>query len=105
MQRIQNFKLLSAICLVVFSGCSQQQVPTVADYMHDIDAAEQILKLYKSDPSKYSDDPRVKNASKAKSELHTAREFGSPLSKCWTSKPPTTAGTDHACLDINGFKR
>jgi len=73
--------------------------------MHDMDSTRKMLELYKSDPAKYQSDARVQNASAAWSAFTAAKEFGRPLAKCWSTKPPTTAATDHVCLDNNGFKR
>ena len=105
MQRIQAFRLLTVCVFLAAAGCSQEKVPTVAEYMHDMDSTKSMLELYKSDRAKYQSDARALNASAAWAEYSKAKEFDRPLSKCWSSKPPTTAGTDHACLDNNGFKR
>lgn len=105
MQRIQALRLLIIGGLLVIAGCSQEKVPSIADYMHDMDSVKEMLELYKSDPAKYQTDARVKNASAAWSAFTAAKEFSRPLSKCWATKPPTTVGTDHVCLDNNGFKR
>lgn len=105
MQRVQALRLLIISAALTVAGCSNEPVPSVADYMHDMDEAKKILAMHKADPAKYQSDARVKNASEAWAAYSAAKEFARPLSKCWTSKPPTTAGTDHACLDNNGFKR
>lgn len=105
MQRIQAFRLLIIGVFLVVAGCSQEKIPSVADYMHDIDATRKMLDLFQSNPAKYQADARVQNASAAWSAFIAAKEFSRPLSKCWSTKPPTTAGTDHVCLDNNGFKR
>ncbi|MCW5287464.1 hypothetical protein D8B29_06885 [Verminephrobacter eiseniae] len=95
--------MVSAILIV--AGCSSEKVPSVADYMHDMDETRKILDMHRSNPAKYQSDARVQNAAAAWSAYLAAKAFSRPLSKCWASKPPTTAGTDHACLDNNKFKR
>ena len=105
MQRIQAYRLLIVCGALALSACTQEKVPSVADYMHDIDSAKAMLDLYKTDVVKYQTDARVINASAAMAKYSSSREFGSALSKCWSTKPATTAGTDHACVDAQGFKR
>lgn len=105
MQRVQTSIVLIALAAFSLAGCGSEKHKSVADYLHDIDSARSLLKEVGKDPAKYQTDARALNASAAWSEYSEAKEFDRPLSKCWTSKPPTTAGTDHACLDNNGFKR
>ena len=100
MQRIQTFRLLIAGSFVFLAACSQEKVPTVSDYLHDIDSANAMLALYKTDVAKYQSDPRVINASAA-----MAATAADSVMACWPKKPKTTAGTDHACLDNKGYKR
>jgi hypothetical protein len=102
MQRIQALRLLITFGVITLAACGQStKVPTVSDYLHDIDAAHAILKLAKTDIAKYQIDPSVINASAAIAKYSTS----DILKKCWPTKPATTAGTDHACVDEQGFKR
>ncbi|MCD8459783.1 hypothetical protein LPH44_11970 (plasmid) [Xylella taiwanensis] len=97
MQRVQTFRLLMVFTVLLMGACSREKVPSTSEYLHDIDSARAMLKLAATDPAKYENDPRWTNASAAIVKLEFLRE-------CWT-KPISTATTDHACLDKEGFKR
>lgn len=109
MQRIQSRWLLIAACLMLLAGCQREDAAkpkTVAQYLHDVDSANAVLEKYRSDPAKYATDADVQNASQAMAQLMAASEFGSGVRKCWPAKEkPTTATTDHACLERLGHKR
>jgi len=80
-----------------------EAVPTVGQYLHDIDKAKTMLVLIKNDPTKYATDPSALNA-----QMAIARKEG--LLDCWPQRNGafhvvTTAATDHACLDNKGYTR
>lgn len=106
MPRIQITHLLIAAA-VLMCGCSPDQSAekprTVAQYMHDMDAAYAALKHYSNDPGRYQDSADWANASAATQKIQFHNE-------CWPQtsgekKRFTTANTDHACLDERGFRR
>jgi outer membrane murein-binding lipoprotein Lpp len=104
MQRVQAFGLLMLACAsLVLAGCNDGgKVPTVAEYLHDVDAMKAKLKEYQNNPSRLQSDPAVTNASAAASRLQT----DSSLIACWDkSQPRSTATTNHECLDAKGLKR
>ncbi|HHW4669131.1 MAG TPA: hypothetical protein ACQGQJ_05895 [Xylella fastidiosa subsp. multiplex] len=100
MQRIQTFRLLMVCAVLLICACSREKVPSTSEYLHDIDAAKAMLKLYATNPAKYQNDPAVINTSEAVAKL----DIQSFLD-CWPTKPVSTATTDHDCLDRKGFKR
>ena len=104
MQRLQAFRLLMVCGLVVLGACSKDEkaakVISVAEYLHDLDAAKAMVKLAATDPVKYQTDPAALNASAA-----VAKAMSPSMLQCWPTKPASTATTDHACLDGMGFKR
>lgn len=100
MQRIQKL-LIAGVLGVALAGCDGK-VPTVADYLHDVDAMRAKLTEANNNPAKYQSDPAAINAGAAGSMLYTDER----LWECWEkSKPKSTATTNHACLDAKGFKR
>ncbi|WP_286373274.1 hypothetical protein [Variovorax saccharolyticus] len=91
--------------LVSLAGCSPEDPiekhRTVAEYLHDIDAANADLNYYSNDRGKYKGNANWINASSAANKI----QF---LDECWFKKDAdrfTTSNTDHACLDAKGFKR
>jgi predicted small lipoprotein YifL len=98
----------TSVCVLVavavsLAACNQKggsdKPRSVADFIHDLDAAKAVLKEAKADPSK-SGDQVVINASQA-----VAQAMSPSMLACWPTKPASTATTDHACLDGKGFKR
>ncbi|MCW5223648.1 hypothetical protein D5041_21435 (plasmid) [Verminephrobacter aporrectodeae subsp. tuberculatae] len=85
--------ILSIISMV---ACSEK-VPTVAEYLHDIDSANEMMKKVDKNPEKYRGTPAVTNA--------VIAIYGAPNLRCWPSEAISTATTDHACLDAKGYKR
>lgn len=113
MQRIQARKLLviGAVSAAVLAGCTrvdrngvpvreEPKVPSVADYLHDLDAARGRLKQASADPVGADGDASAINASAA-----VAKSMSPSLLECWPTKPASTSTTDHGCLDAKGFKR
>jgi hypothetical protein len=104
MQRLQAFRLLMVCGVVAVAACSQDnkggKVLSVAEYLHDLDAAKAMVKQAGTDPVKYQTDPAALNASAA-----VAKAMSPSMLQCWPTKPASTATTDHACLDGKGFKR
>lgn len=103
--RLPLSALLVTGLVALLAGCqsqqSQESMHTVADYLHDQDAAKTAMKFYANDPGKYQGNPNWTNASSAASKI----QF---LNDCWPKKQVdrfTTANTDHACLDAHGYKR
>lgn len=99
--KVTSVSFLVVVAFVV-AACNQTgggKPRSVADFIHDLDAAFVVLQEAKADPSK-SGDQSVMNASQA------AAEAMSPsMLACWPTKPASTATTDHLCLDGKGFKR
>lgn len=85
----------------VISGCTNktEKMMSVADYLHDIDAADAELKTVQQHPE-LSTSQNAINASAASAQVPF-------LLDCWPKKngPVSTANTDHACLDAHGYKR
>lgn len=110
MQRLQTrFVLIAAVAATVaLSACkddkaspsSSSKVLSVAEYLHDLDAAQAMVKVAQSNPAKYATDTAAVNASQA-----VAKAMSPSMLECWPTKPASTATTDHACLDNKGFKR
>lgn len=101
MQRLQALRLLMVCAVVALGACSQGgKVLSVAEYLHDLDAAKAMVKLAATDPVKYQTDAAALNASAA-----VAKAMSPSMLQCWPTKPASTATTDHACLDGKGFKR
>ncbi len=104
MQRLQTLRLLMVCAVVALGACSKDDkappVRSVAEYLHDLDAAKAMVKLAATDPVKYQTDPAALNASAA-----VAKAMSPSMLQCWPTKPASTATTDHACLDGKGFKR
>ena len=102
MQRIQPYRLLIVVPLYFgLAGCNNNRAPSVAEYMHDLDAAQAKLQEAKLDPVKAQTDRAMINASNAVADSMVS----SKLLECWHNKPKSTATTDHACLDAKGYKR
>lgn len=105
MRGIQKIKLPVIAAFVAFSlsACNEpaEKPKTVADYMHDIDAANARLHVAKTQNTADSlKDADAQNASQA-----VANAMDPTFLKCWPTKPVITANTDHACLDAHGFLR
>lgn len=104
MQRIQARWLLTACTVLALGACNNDdkapKTLSVAEYLHDLDAAKAMVKLASTDPVKYQTDPAALNASAA-----VAKAMSPSMLQCWPTKPASTATTDHACLDGKGFKR
>ena len=104
MQRLQTLRLLMVCVVVALGACSKDDkappVRSVAEYLHDLDAAKAMVKLAATDPVKYQTDPAALNASAA-----VAKAMSPSMLQCWPTKPASTATTDHTCLDSKGFKR
>jgi hypothetical protein len=81
-------------------ACGKPPAPTVAQYLHDVDTMNEVVKVGRNDPAKYKDDPAYINAEHA-----AATVFTGAFIACWKDKKVTTQNTDHACLDKEGFKR
>lgn len=62
MQRLQTLRLLMVCAVVALSACSKDEkapkVLSVAEYLHDLDAAKAMVKLAATDPVKYQTDPQ-----------------------------------------------
>lgn len=102
MQRIQPYRLLITFLFFLgLTGCNNNKAPSVAEYMHDLDAANAKLQEAKLDPVKAQTDRAMINASNAVAQVIDS----SSLLECWHHKPISTATTDHACLDAKGYKR
>lgn len=104
MRRIQTLWLLIAACLLSIGGCSknteESNVKTVSQYLHDIDSARVAIKKYSDNVGQNRENPDFINALSARNKI----QF---LNDCWPKKEKdrfTTANTDHACLEKNGFK-
>ncbi|MDD0927897.1 hypothetical protein LOD59_09705 [Xylella fastidiosa subsp. multiplex] len=100
MQKVHMFRVSIICTLLLMGACTKEKVPSTSEYLHDIDAAKAMLKLYATNPAKYQNDPAVINASEAVAKL----DIQSFLD-CWPTKPVSTATTDHDCLDRKGYKR
>ncbi len=100
MQRIQTYRVLIVVCITSISACNQVDVPTVTDYLHDLDAARNVLKISQTNPAKHQNDPATMNASAA-----MAKAMAPDMLVCWPIKPASTSTTDHGCLESKGFKR
>lgn len=108
MQRIQTrWLLISFVLTLGLGGCFDKdkssvalKVPTVADYLHDLDSARAKLKEAQTDPVKAQTDQATINASAA-----VAKAMSPSMLQCWPKKPASSATTDHACLDSKGFVR
>ncbi|MDS9990855.1 hypothetical protein RAC83_002198 [Xylella fastidiosa] len=100
MQKVHMFRVSIICTLLLMGACTKEKVPSTSEYLHDIDAARAMNKLASTDPAKYENDPRWTNASAAVAQL-------SGLLECWpdSTKPVSTATTDHDCLDRKGYKR
>ena len=102
MQRIQAFKLLGLVCMVV-SGCGEAAYKSVGQHLHDIDNAREVIKRMALDPAKNATDKDYINASAA-----IARVSYVDVNKCWvgsSGRRVSTANTDHACLERAGFSK
>ncbi|WP_265285824.1 hypothetical protein [Verminephrobacter aporrectodeae] len=77
MQRIQPYKLLMVCTIVAMGACSQEdKVLTVPEYLHDIDKAEALRELRKTNPGKYKrDDPAMTNALAALSKIYQSESI------------------------------
>ncbi|MCW5223649.1 hypothetical protein D5041_21430 (plasmid) [Verminephrobacter aporrectodeae subsp. tuberculatae] len=82
--------------IISMVACSEK-VPTVAEYLHDIDSANEMIKKAEKNPEKYRGTRTVDNAVRA--------IYGAADLRCWPSESISTATTDHACLDAKGYKR
>lgn len=95
--------VLAVFSALVVAGCDDKQgtakPESVADFLHDLDAAKAVLKAEKAQPGSNSTQA-VNNASQA-----VAQAMSPSMLACWPTKPASTATTDHACLDGKGFKR
>lgn len=107
MFRVQ--KLLIAfpvVCGCIFvSGCKtdkpETKIKTVAEYMHDIDAAN--ARVHVAQTQNQAEAMQDKDAINA--SLAVANAMDPTYLDCWPKKPVITANTDHACLDSHGFVR
>ena len=122
-------KKVSVHCLIFVAGVyaslamAEQKHPSVNFYIHDVDAARQVIKkdraAYETEVArlaptseqmmKFMSTPSpIVNASSALSRIHSAFQVKGPLSKCFGDarlSAITTASTDHACVEAAGFKR
>lgn len=113
MQGIQKVLLKTAaasaviVTLFALTACSKvgEKVPSVAEYLHDIDAARAKTKEYQADPSRLQNDPAVINASQALAKLGSSERTLSCWGKNYAERKVATASTNHECLDALGFKR
>ena len=103
MQRIQTYSLLIAglTAAIMTAGCGQEKSRTVAEYLHDIDAANAAAQRYSNDPGRYTGNPDWKNASTA---IVKSQSLGECFPKILGERF-TTANTNHACLDQKGYVR
>ena len=93
--------LLTYAAATFLAACTQEKTITVAEYLHNIDAANAAAKLYANDPAKHQGNADWANASAALAKI----QF---LNDCWPKKNSdrfSTANTDHVCLDNKGYKR
>ena len=115
--------ILAAFLAVPLAAISQERIPSVNDYIHDISNARATIKsgksAYDAEVARLASNPQamikfvntespMTNASKALERIHSAYEFKRPLSKCFGGQQfssATTEKTDHACVDAAGFKR
>jgi hypothetical protein len=109
MQRIQKLLIVLAVTPFFLTACKDGKTPTeavtsnhmtVSQFLHDIDAAEAVMKKGNNDLAKYANDANFLNASAAH-----AKTAGDSVMACWPKKPKSTAGTDHGCLDKLGYTR
>lgn len=99
----KTFLVVAVLCAFSVAGCGEKhsagQLISVADFLHDLDAARAVLKSEKAQPGKNSKQV-VDSASQA-----VAQAMSPSMLACWPTKPASSATTDHACLDSKGFKR
>ncbi|NRP55982.1 hypothetical protein AA93_12110 [Xylella fastidiosa subsp. pauca 11399] len=100
MRKVQTFRLSIICALLLMGACTKEKVPSTSEYLHDIDAANKMNQLAKTNPAKYQNDPAAINATGALVQIQMEG-----LGKCWPTKPISTATTDHDCLDREGYKR
>lgn len=101
MQRIQKNRLLMALVALFLAACGKEPVLTVADYLHDMDKANSVIKNASNDPARFQNDGNYINASSARGRVQS-------LNDCWPKNDVnrfSTANTDHACLDTKGYRR
>lgn len=90
---------LATGAMLLGAGCGQHKARSVADYIHDVDAANAVMKDAKLHPEKTGDQDVI-NASTA-----AAQTLVASVAECWPTKPISSATTDHECLDRKGYKR
>ena len=88
--------LIVVLALCACGKASNTGPQSMADFMHDIDSANVLVKEASNDNSLESD-PRYMNAIRA----YAASQI---IAQCWTP-PKSTATTKHECLDQKGYKR
>ena len=120
---IVRLYLLATLLAMPLAAISQERIPSVNDYIHDISNARAVVKngksAYEAEVARHASNTQamikfvntespITNASKALERIHSAYEFKRPLSKCFGGQQfssATTEKTDHACVDAAGFKR
>jgi hypothetical protein len=108
---IQRVLMMLFLSLNILVGCSQVttdtlpapvvsdvRVLTVSQYLHDIDAAREVLKATQA--MQGVNPQRSYNASQA-----VALSFNHSVMGCWPQKPSKTDNTDHGCLEKLGYPK